>query len=243
MKLWPIKVDILEKLPPAEEQVRRIQRAGGLAVTDSLGSVDYRWTLEPANQTDTWWTVEVQRKTIADLIHSTSSGALTRFIEQTGGMEPGENRIRVLLLEGDQFTPNSFGREWAVESIDNLLYDLQQLGIVVIRSESDHTTARRLVSFWKHTASEENLSVLQPHSRRAEGNYLDPDVRVAVEFLMGLPGWGEKRARAVLKKIPRPGDVIAMLWDHETAELQRVKGMGPGIVHNVQEFLNQKVEA
>lgn len=248
MRLHPIAVDYREhsqasgKKTDPEWWARQLRIAGASANVSSLPVADFRWVLEPEEEGKPWSVVFVERKKMMDLLGSAEDGRLTRFIDETGGLDPPANQIRAVLVEGDQFDPRSAGgREWTAESVDNLLVSLQMAGVLVLRSPDIDASIERIVDFWKYTGKDSHTSLMRVQLPQPEGGYIDPQQRAAVRILMGLPGWGEARAKAALKEFGSVYSVLVAVLKDEPKGFQGVKGIGPGLVTKAREFLEAEV--
>lgn len=232
--LYPITVDTREKTPPSEVRVRELEACGVPAVLGLLPVGDYHWVVSDG---DTQRLVFVERKAIADLLSSAEDGRLTRFIDETGGLDPDPTVLRAVLLEGDQFVFGTYGyKQWTPEQVDNLLVSLQSSGVLLLRSSSVRQTASRLAAFWKYTGREDHRSLLRVLRPSIGDGYMNMNKKAAVRFLMGLPNWGEKTAREVLEAMGSDAAVVKALLEDPTP-LLKVKGVGKLTVKNAQEFL------
>lgn len=234
MLLHPITIDDREKLPSPSERVRELATLDVPAKVGRIpsGEGDYRWVCEPEHGERPWLVVNVERKSIADLMASANDGRLSNYIDATF---PGQ--LRALLVEGDQFKFKSRGRPWTPEQLDNLLASVQMRGVMVIRAKSDQTTALRLKDFWKWTGKDEHGSVVQVARPQVSTNYLDEDTKAAVRFLMCLPGWGEKRARAALAKFGSLFELLAAVEAQDYEAFESVEGVSQGLVNKARKFL------
>lgn len=233
VRLSVITVDNREKRPDPKTQRDAIVREGGMASVGHCPVGDLTWTAGPLM-------VTTERKSINDFITSAGDGRLARFVQESWGLKEGVDHLRVLLLEGDQFRVNTYGegREWTPGALDNLLVSLQQLGVVVIRSKDMFDTATRIVALWKYTGREEHLTLLRTVRPGISGNYMSPKQRARIRFLMGLPGWGEKRAKAADKHFSgKLGLVLDMVRQREYKAFKNVEGIGKGLVDKAADFL------
>lgn len=242
MRLHQIVVDRREQTPPPAATVDALKQLGVSASVGTLPFGDFRWVVEPEDQSQPWWMVIVERKSTKDLVASTQDGRLAGYVDSTGGKSPPDNQIRALLLEGDSEAGvyGFRGRDWSPEQIEALLFDVQMLGIVVLRSPSVRTTPARLASFWKWSGKDAHTALLRPALPGISDDYLHPEEKAAVRILMCLPGWGESRARAAIKHFGAPGDVLWALH-HEPYEICKVPGIGKGLVDKAKAFLERTV--
>ena len=237
--LYPITVDTREKTPPSEVRVKELADRGIPAVLGLLPVADYHWVVaDEVGQK----LVFVERKAIPDLLSSAEDGRLTRFIDETGGTEPDPEIIRAILLEGDQFTYGNYGyTEWNPERIDNLLVSLQSTGVLVLRSAGVRQTADRIAAFWKYTGRDDHRTLLRVLRPAVSDNYLSPNKRAAVRILMGLPDWGETRARAALGHFGTVDAVFEAIKSEDPKLFKDVKGIGKQLIVTAAEFLRREV--
>ena len=229
-------VDTREKTPSSAVRVKELQDCGIPAQLGLLPVGDYHWVVDDAGSQRL---VFVERKSISDLLSSAEDGRLTHFIDETGGLDPDPAIIRAILLEGDQFVFGTYGyKQWTPEQVDNLLVSLQSSGVLVMRSSSLRKTAERLASFWKYTGRDDHRSLLRVLRPSISDGYLNPRKKEAVRMLMGLPNWGETRARAALEQLGSVANVIDSLDDPK--KFAEVKGVGKGLVVGAKEFLESK---
>ena len=236
MILHPVTVDNREKSPSPEQRVRELQANGVSAQVGFLEHGDYLWVVEPdPEDTLPWLVVCVERKSIQDLLASAADDRLARYAQW------GDDVLKVLLVEGNQFTFPSYGyRDWTADQLDNLLATLQTAGVVVIRSQDQSQTARRLATFWRYTGkSDRGASLARVVRPEISNQYLKEDKKAAVRMLMCLPGWGEARARAAVDAY---GSVDAVLEAIRTGDkFSAVHGVGKGLVTKAAEFLAKEV--
>ena len=245
MRLHPITVDKQEKSPTAEVQVTRLNALGVPARIGSLSVGDFSWVCEPELATEPWWRVVVERKSIRDFISSLPpNGRLVRFVDETGGVSPDEYMLRVLLLEGSLDEAPRYARgeqRFSPGDLDNLLATMQMLGIVVIRSKDAANTAGRLASFYRYTGKSDHRTLAQVIRPPIQGFYTDLDKKEAVRMVMGLPGWGEKKAKTALKEFGSPREVFAAVLEGDKKAFSKVRGIGPLLVKRAKEFLEKEV--
>ena len=185
--------------------------------------------------------VFVERKSIADLLSSAEDGRLTHFIDETGGIDPDPAIVRAVLLEGDQFVFGTYGyKQWTPEQVDNLLASLQSTGVLVLRSSSVRQTAARLASFWKYTGRDDHRSLLRVVRPSISDSYLNPRKKEAVRMLMGLPNFGESRARAALEEIGSLKGALEAVMSRDVKAFKDAKGVGKGLVVGAAEFLESE---
>ena len=236
--LYPITVDSREKLPSPDARVQELARIGVQAKIDLLPVGDYQWVA--CDETTTNFVV-VERKTIPDFLGSIGDGRISRFIEETGGATGTPNLMRCLLLEGDQFVYANYGhRNWTPEQVDDALVSIQQFGVVVVRSASSLQTAKRLAALYHWTGSEHRsmTAIARPD---LTGAYIGGQVRDAVRFLMGMPGWGEKRAVEAIKEFKSAEAVIDAVRGREYKRFKNVRGVSKGLVDQAANFLAEEV--
>jgi len=213
-------IDNREKKPSATERSNELKSLGIECKIEYLECGDYMWFHDKI--------YVVERKTIADLISSVDDGRLTHFIECAAEMDAQAT----LLVEGTEIPFFHGGRRWSLEGIDNLLLSVQQVGVSVARSLDFTATSRRLKSLYDYTGKEhKSLTAIQVH--QPEKPYFDPNKKKAVRFIMGLPGWGEKRASDALEVYANPNAVLDAIRDDNVG----VKGVGPGSIKAAKEFL------
>lgn len=243
MRLHQITVDSREQTPPPQTTVAALEALSVSAAVGTLPYGDFRWVVEPEDPSAPWWSVAVERKSTKDLVASTMDGRLARFIDETGGAEPPQNQIRALLVEGDVEAGvyGYRGRDWSAEQIEALLFDVQMLGIVVLRSPSVRATPSRLKAFWKWSGKDSHTALLKPALPGISDDYLDKDKKAAVRILMCLPGWGETRARAAIAEMNSPGAVLSYLLEEDDDKFKSVPGIGKGLVAGAQNFLWNEV--
>lgn len=232
--LFSITVD--DREPEKDEFVKQLVSLGAPATVGRLGVGDFQWLVTREDASALY--VVVERKAIGDLLSSANDGRLARFIDETGGVEPDPDLFRVLLVEGDQFVFGSYGyKDWTPESVDNLLVSMQALGVSVIRSASLKQTPRRIAELWKYTGRGEHDSVLRVVRPEIVGKYLKPGKKMAVRAIMGLPGWGENRAKAALEHFGSVQAVLAAVAARDYKAFKDVEGVGKGLVDNGADFL------
>ena len=237
--LYSITVDDREQKPSPAERVNELLALGVPASVGRLGVGDYQWLVSREDGSTLY--VVVERKAISDLLSSATDGRLSRFIDETGGVEPSPELWRILLVEGDQFVFGNYGyKEWTPESVDNVLVSMQSLGVTVIRSSSAKQTARRLAAFWEYSGRDEHTSLLRVVRPEVTGNYLKPGKKQAVRAIMGLPGWGEQRARAALEGLGSVEAVFQAVMARDYKAFKNVDGVGKGLVENGAQFLEEK---
>ena len=243
MRLHQVTVDDREQTPPPAQTVTALKALGVSAAVGRLPYGDFRWVVEPEDQTGEWWSVVVERKSTKDLVASVQDGRLASFIDATGGDAPPETQIRSLLLEGDpEAGVYGFrGRDWSAEQIEALLFDVQMLGVVVLRSPSVRTTPARIAAFWKWSGKDSHTALLRPSLPGISDDYLNPDEKAAVRILMCLPGWGEVLSRRAIKEFRSPGFVLDALRIGDWGGFKSVNGVGKGLVENAKVFLEKEV--
>lgn len=243
MRLHQITVDSREQTPRPADTVAFLAALGVPAVVGTLPYGDFRWVVEPDDPDGKWWAVVVERKSIKDFVSSQQDGRLAGYVDATGGDSPPDNQIRALLLEGD--TEAGFsgfrGRDWSAEQIEALLFDVQMLGIVVLRSPSVRSTPNRLAAFWRWSGKDSHTALLRPSLPGISDDYINPEEKAKVRALMCLPGWGEVLARRTLKEFGSPGAAFQKLGEGDWKAFSNVQGVGKGLVLNAQEFLNGRV--
>lgn len=236
--LYPVTVDDREKTPPSPVRVKELTALGIPVVLGHLPVGDYHWVVADADGSQRL--VFVERKSIADLLTSAEDGRLTRFIDETGGLDPDTAILRAVLLEGDQFVFGSYGyKQWTPEQVDNLLVSLQSSGVLLLRSSSVRQTAERLAAFWKYTGRDDHRSLLRVLRPSISDGYLNPAKKAAVRFLMGFPGWGEHRARAAVEGLGGVAEVLRAIREREYKAFKEVSGIGRGLVDGAADFLEE----
>ena len=228
-------VDTREKTPSSAVRVKELQDCGIPAQLGLLPVGDYTWIV---SDDEGQRLVFVERKSISDLLSSAEDGRLTHFIDETGGVEPDPSIIRAILLEGDQFVFGTYGyKQWTPEQVDNLLVSLQSTGVLVMRSSSVRQTAARLAAFWKYTGRDDHRSLLRVVRPAVSDGYLNPRKKEAVRMLMGLPNWGESRARAAVEQLGSVKEVLEAVMGRDVGAFKEAKGIGKGLVVGAAEFL------
>lgn len=240
MRLHQVTVDSREQTPPPADTVEALSRLKVPATVGTLPYGDFRWVVEPDDETQSWWSVVVERKSTKDLVSSVQDGRLAGYVDATGGDSPPNNQIRALLVEGDiEAGVYGFrGRDWSAEQIEALLFDVQMLGIVVLRSPSVRSTPHRLAAFWKWSGKDSHTALLKPALPGISDDYLDKEEKAKVRILMCLPGWGEVLARRAVKGFGgSPGNVLRAAMDGDVGAFSSVQGIGKGLVLSAKEFL------
>lgn len=231
-------MDTREKTPSSAVRVKELQDCGIPAVLGLLPVGDYTWVVDDSGSQRL---VFVERKAIGDLLSSAEDGRLTHFIDETGGLDPDPAIIRAILLEGDQFVFGAYGyKQWTPEQVDNLLVSLQSTGVLVMRSSSIRQTAARLAAFWKYTGRDDHRSLLRVLRPSISDGYLNPRKKEAVRMLMGLPSFGEQRARAALEGLGSLEGVLKAVMDRDVKAFKDVQGVGKGLVVGAAEFLESE---
>ena len=200
------------------------------------------WACEPEQKDVAWWQVVVERKTIQDLLASLPPGdRVERFLDRTGGPATPERRVRALLLVGDTSRARTFGhRDWSAADIDQVLVAMQQMGVITLHATVSDW-ADRLARFWRYTADMDQLSgLLSPQKPMPDGFYLDTEHKEKVRALMGLPGWGEHRAKEALKELGSVGKVLEAVMERRYQSFQPVKGVGKGVVDTTAKFMEEQ---
>lgn len=240
MRLHQVTVDDREQLPAPTVTVAALKKLGVPAAVGRLPYGDFHWVVEPEDPDGQWWSVVVERKSLKDLVASVQDGRLAGFIDSTGGSSPPETQIRALLLEGDVESGVSGhrGRDWSAEQIEALLFDVQLLGIVVLRSPNSKTTPSRITAFWRWSGKESHRALLRPALPGISDDYLDPEEKAQVRILMCLPGWGETRARSAIKYFGSAGVVLQNIMGDEPKTVTQVPGIGKGLVEAARRFLS-----
>jgi ERCC4-type nuclease len=241
--LHQITVDSREQTPRPEETLERLASMGVNAVVGTLPAGDFRWVVEPDDPQGDWWVYVVERKSIKDLVASVDDGRLARFIDETGGATPPPTQIRVLLIEGDVEAglANYRGRDWSAEALASLMVDAQMLGVVCVQSPSVRSTPGRIANLWRWSGKDSHKALLRPVLPGISDDYLDPRKKAAVRSLMVYPGWGEVRARAVLRYFGSPGKALAALLARDYEAFKAVPGIGKGLVVAAADFLEAEV--
>lgn len=243
MRLHQVTVDSREQTPPPAHTVAALQTLGVSACVGRLPYGDFRWVVEPEDQAGEWWSVVVERKSTKDLVASVQDGRLAAFVDATGGAEPPNHQIRAVLVEGDiEAGVYGFrGRDWSPEHLEALLFDVQMLGIVTLRSPSVRTTPARIAAFWRWSGKDSHTALLRPSLPGISDDYLDPNEKAAVRILMCLPGWGEVLARRAIKEFKCPEAVLAHVNNADWKAFSGVQGIGKGLVENAKAFLEREV--
>lgn len=239
MRLHQVTVDDREQLPKPSVTVAALKKLDVPAVVGRLPYGDFHWVVEPEDPTGQWWSIVVERKSLRDLVASVQDGRLAGYIDATGGNSPPPTQIRALLLEGDMENgvPGYRGRDWSVEQLSALLFDVQLLGVVTLTSPSASQTPNRIAAFWKWSGKDAHTALLRPALPGISDDYLDPETKAQVRILMCLPGWGEGRARAAIKHFGSAGLVLKHIMEGEVKTVTQVPGVGKGVVEAARKFL------
>lgn len=239
--LYPVTVDDREQFPPPEARVAELTELGVPASVGRLAVGDYQWMVDygPAGG---YWFVVVERKSIADFLSSVRDGRLNHFLDLSGGEHPFDSTMRFLLLEGNQFQFNDFGHSpMDKDTLDNALVSMQRLGVVVVRSAHAGATAERIARLREYTGRAEHSTFLRVMAPAPAQAYLNPVQKAAVRAIMGLPSWGETRARAALSTLGTVGAVLDALRSRDYKAFAPVKGVGKGLIDAAADFLEANV--
>lgn len=176
----------------------------------------------------------VQRKEVKDLVASIADKRLAREVKQ---MRPLVHAMLVVEgrwdVVGDVVT---VGRTQARVALwDAVLWQVQQEGVKVSWSANTVDTMKLVARFqqWtmkaRHTALADTRGGVKVNSW---GKHTDEDF--AVHLLCGLPGVGEKTARAVVTKFGG----VPWAWTVTEDELCQVDGIGPTTARRMMGALN-----
>lgn len=207
------------------ERLRVEAKKAKLPVSEEMLEIgDYAWVTQMG-------LVLVERKSVADLEGSLTSGHLDRQIARMLGVDA----IRILLIEGrigeivqvkrgKRWKPSSM---WSFTGIDHALLALQMRGIFLVHSHSMMATPKRIVDLVQWTRNEEhsigNRLLLPPST--------PPDSRLRT--LLTLPKVGRKRAEQLLD-----GGALVDVLSSTEEELKVV--IGPAAAGKVREYLETK---
>ena len=178
----------------------------------------------------------VMDRTLADAIEEPDAAALLSSARRPGSYVVMSGGAPVLLVEEGYA---GHGRAWHATQVRNLLRSVTRAGVLVEHVSASQTSTR-LAELVKYSLEEhhtlDKIVPIQPTR-----SYWNQDERDAVAFLMGLPGIGETLARALLKDIETPADIIlAFLWRNER-KLLAVPRIGKGTVERVSDFLWKEI--
>ena len=232
MELYPIWVDDREQAPSSAQIVAGLHALGASAEVRRLDVADYMWRV--CNDKGQITLVQVEHKSIADLLSSVADGRLTRFVDETGGVDNPDGVIRALLVEGNQFAPVSFGRDWQAEALDNTLAEVQMCGVIVLRCPSPAMLAQRLYSFWKWTGKETH-TLFAPTKPALPPLVYSARQRRALQKLMTMPGWGLKRCEDAVRGLGSPGAVVRAVMAGDVKAFAGIRGIGKKLVEDARD--------
>lgn len=202
------------------------------AKINRLDSGDFAWRVR---DTVSGWElpVVVERKTVQDLVNSISDGRLGKFLDGEK-----ENTLRILLVEGRAHGIIRGGFGWTTEAIENALLECQMRGVYVTHCQ-ERKVAQRVKALWEWTLKPHHRTLTKPALPDISNGYEDDSEKRAVRFLMGLPGWGEVRARESFRVLGGLSQVLSAIYERDYSAFAPVAGVGKGTVDSAADFLNQ----
>lgn len=182
-------------------------------------------------------------KTPEDVIASANDGRLHRQVVE---MQAANCMMWGFLIEGedsqDGVTVGYGPYAWPIERYDNLLLSLQNEGAKIVRSSSQDRTPQRLYSLYRYSGKEEHSSIHKPTPHKVlHGRYHDKLWRGHIEFLMGLPSLGEKKANDLIDRWPLT-DILGITPEGLDAARRRwlaVDGIGKGLARDWEVWLRE----
>jgi hypothetical protein len=128
--------------------------------------------------------------------------------------------------------------------IDNILMEAQMRGVCVVQCQSGDV-ANRIISIWNWTMRPQHRSIVKPKLSSVSKGYLtgqeNVDRKMAVRFLMGIPGLGEVRAIQVLSKFRNPAAFLRAVLSNQYDQFKDVPGVSKAGLKSITEFLERDI--
>ena len=230
----PITID--DREPSALSYQSGLQRRHIKASVLRLNHGDFRWSISGIEDTSTLEVV-VERKTIQDLLNSVADGRLGRFVDNPSTPDI----LRILLLERSDRKLLKAGFKWKETGVDNVLLECQMRGVPIVSCQEGQVVDR-IASLWQWTMRPQHRSIVKPKLTSISNGYIDEDKKRAVRVLMAIPGWGEVKALAVLRKFKRLDAVLDGLKQRKYDSFKEVPGVGRTLVNTSAEFLEREIK-
>ena len=228
-----------DREPDADKFVAKFKRGRLSSKKQRLPLADFQWDVnDSSNGTTT--TILVERKTTTDLLNSIRDGRLGRFIDH----EPSPTEIRVLLHERITRKMEYSGFKINENGVDNILLEAQMRGVYVVQCQSGDV-ANRIIGMWNWTMRPQHRSIVKPKLSSVSKGYLtgqdNVDRKVAVRFLMGIPGLGEVRAIQLLAHFRNPAAFLRATLATSYDQFKGAPGISKSRVDSILEFLERDI--
>ena len=197
---------------------------------------DFLWELTES-ATNKTLRVIVERKTVQDLLNSVADGRLARFID----IPQQDDELRILLLERSDRKLLKAGFKWKETGVDNVLLECQMRGVPVVSCQEGQVVDR-IASLWKWTMQPQHRTAVKPRLASISTGYIDADKKRAIQLLVGIPGWGEVKALAALRKFKSVNAVLDAIRTRSWNDFNEVPGVGRTLIKNSAEFLEREIK-
>ena len=226
------KMTVDDREPGYEDICQRLNRRRVPAEAGRLETGDYSWIIERDDLLPPYVKFIVERKTPQDFVNSVADGRLGRFVDN----EPVPHIVRVILLEGNQKKLAKSGFGWQETTMDNALLECQMRGVYVTSCQ-EGKVVERLVSIWEWSHKPHHRAIVRPALPDISNGYEDADEKRAIRFLMGLPGWGEFRARAVFRSMGSLRVCIEAIQQRDYKAFRTIHGVGKATIDAAADFI------
>ena len=225
-----------DREPNARAFQGALQRRGVRSTVARLSLGDFRWTITN-DEASSRLGIIVERKTVQDLLNSVADGRLGRFVDHV----PNDDELRILLIERSDRKLLKAGFKWKETGVDNVLLECQMRGVHIVQCQEGQVVDR-ITSLWKWTMQPQHRSVVKPKLASISSGYIDGDKKRAVQFLVGIPGFGEIKALAALRKFGSVNAVLDAIKRRSSADFKEVPGVGRALVLSSAEFLEREIK-